>query len=138
MKKKLCYKAAKVLEGISYEQLLELMEIPMDEKMGNFAIPCFVLAKVWRKNPAVIAAEFSVALDTKKEELGIEKVENVGGYCNIFMDRAKYVKNSILHMQQSDFGFAKVGKGKTICMDYSSPNIAKNFHVGHLRTTMIG
>lgn len=138
MKKELCNKISNVLSGISYSRLLEIIEVPTEEKMGDFAIPCFSLAKVQRKNPVIIATELKKILSQKKMELGIDKVESVGGYCNIFLNREEWTSFAITKILQENFSIEKFGIGKTICMDYSSPNIAKNFHVGHLRTTVIG
>ena len=138
MKTQICKYLSEIVSDVSAEELEGLIEIPPEEKLGDYALPCFGLAKKMRKNPAMIAEDMVKALDMRKEALGIDRVENVGAYCNIFLNRVQYINKCVDSLMSKNLGVTQIGTGKTVCMDYSSPNIAKNFHVGHLRTTIIG
>ena len=112
------------------------LEIPPDTAMGDYAFPCFKLSKALRKSPMMIADALAGAIHA--DFLG--KVESVKGYLNFFIDRAIYAEKVIgLALEQGErYGADDSGAGKTVVLDYSSINIAKRFHIGHLSTTMIG
>ena len=127
------------VSGIDSEELMQYIEIPPNADMGDFAFPCFKLAKVMRKSPMAIAEELKLKLD---EDLGneIDKLEIVNGYLNFYINRVakvKYVFNQIEEKKDA-FGSNNSGNGKIVLVEYSSPNIAKPFHIGHLRNTIIG
>ena len=134
-KKKIAELLGKEIE-LDVEKIEQLVEIPPRAEMGDYAFPCFQLAKVMKKAPNMIAQELKEKLSTE----GFEKIDNLGPYINFFVDKGAFSKNTIEKVLEEgdDYGASTVGEGKTVCVEYSSPNIAKPFHVGHLFTTAIG
>ncbi|WP_244985952.1 arginine--tRNA ligase [Anaerosalibacter bizertensis] len=124
-------------EKLDEKEIMSLIEVPPSYEMGDYAFPCFKLAKIFRKAPNLIAEEISNKI---QENSYFEKIENVGPYVNFFIDRAVLAETVLEEIkdEKERYGSSNIGKDKTVIVEYSSPNIAKPFHIGHIRTTIIG
>ncbi len=139
-------KAPQVIASEIKEKLVETseletyIEIPKDSTNGDFSFPCFRLAKELKKAPQVIASEIKEKLELEESNDIIEKIDVIGGYLNFYINKNILIKEvlSEINKEKENYGASDIGKGKNIIVEYSSPNIAKEFHIGHLRTTVIG
>lgn len=123
--------------NLNEAELKTYIEEPKDSKNGDYAFPCFCLAKELKKAPPVIANEIKEKI--KIDETIIEKVEIAGGYLNFYINKILMTEEVLREIDTNkEYGRSNIGDGKKIIVEYSSPNIAKPFHIGHLRTTLIG
>ena len=125
------------MEGVSEQEIYDSIALPPNTEMGDFALPCFKFAKTLRKSPVMIAEELknTIAVDDV-----ISEVSALNGYLNFKIDKNGFVKGTLdkILTQKDAYGASDEGNGKTVCIDYSSINIAKPFHIGHLSTTVLG
>ena len=125
------------IEGISSAEIAALITPPKDSKMGDFCLPCFRFSKALRKSPIAIAEELAASITLPD---CFEKAEAVAGYLNFTLDKKAYNKRIIEKAvaEGKAYGDQNVGEGKNVCIDYSSVNVAKPLHIGHLSSTAIG
>ncbi len=126
------------IEGIDSLEAASYVVVPQDTTLGDYALPCFRFAKALRKSPVMIASDLAIMMNAKPHSF--KKIEAVNGYLNFTLDRQATAGKILLEVIEkgANYGSSNEGDGKTVCIDYSSINIAKPFHIGHLSTTVIG
>ena len=131
-----CLKSISPELELTQDDLISMFEYPPDSSLGDIAFPCFKLSRIFRKAPPVIAKE----IEEKFSSNVVSKAQAVNGYLNIFVDNSYLIKNVLFEIEskRDKYGSDGTGNGKTAVFDYSSPNVAKPFHIGHLGTTVIG
>ena len=136
-KKEIAEIIARNLEGLTEDEIKSMIEIPQDQSMGDYAFPCFRLAKTMRKAPNLIAAELAEKL--QGEQL-FSEISPVNAYVNMFVSREEMMKSTVSEVleEKENFGRSDIGGNKKVIVEFSSPNIAKPFHIGHIRSTVIG
>ena len=122
---------------LTEEEIKGMIETPQDQKMGDYAFPCFRLAKVLRKAPPLIAKDIADAI---RENDIFSDVQQVNAYVNMFISKEEFVEEVVEEVMAKgdEYGRSNVGEGKPVIVEFSSPNIAKPFHIGHIRSTVIG
>ena len=136
-KKEIAEIIAKNLDGLTEDEIKSMIEIPQDQSMGDYAFPCFRLAKTMRKAPNLIAAELAEKLQGQQL---FSEVSPVNAYVNMFVSREEMMKSTVSEVleEKENFGRSDIGGNKKVIVEFSSPNIAKPFHIGHIRSTVIG